>query len=258
MKTNRMKITTIALALGSVATMAFVSPVQPAYAEAFTEEQKTELNDLIKKYLMENPDIILNSVDEYRRKEEVKSQQSAQDNLKQYQEYFKSPDRPMAGNPNGDITVVEFFDYNCGYCKKAFTDIQALLKEDPNVRIVFQEMPILSPASQTMAVLAEAAHKQGKYFEMHAALMDHRGQQTPEAFNEIAQKIGLDLTKLEAEKSSADIETSIKKSMTMARDLGIRGTPGFVIGDQIYPGYIGIDGLKNAIAEERAKTKAPQ
>ncbi len=118
--------------------------------------------------------------------------------------------------------------------------------------MVFQEMPILSPSSKIMAEYAMAAHEQGKYFEMHQALMDYRGGQGDEAYIKLAKGLGLDIEKLKADAKSASVSASIDKSSSMAKDLGIRGTPGFVIGNEIYPGYIGIDSLRKAVEKARS------
>jgi len=244
----------LALTLGTcAAALSFAVPA--VSAESFTEEQKAEIETLFKKFLADNPESILESVDNFRAEQERQTQQSAQDSLKKYQEYFARDDMPMAGNPEGDVTVVEYFDYNCGYCKKAFADIRKIIDEDKNVRVVFQEMPILSPSSRTMATLALAAHRQGKYFEMHTALMDHRGSQSDEAFYKVAESIGLDMDKMKAEVKAEEIMAEVQKTLDMARELGIKGTPGFIIGDRIYPGYIGLEGVKNAIADARAAKK---
>jgi len=241
----------LALTMG-VCSAALLAPAHNARAESFTPEQTKELEVLFKKFLAENPEAILKSVDDFRASEEKRTQQSAQQNLKDYAEYFADAGLPSAGNLEGDVTVVEYFDYNCGYCRKAYADILTLLKEDTNLRVVFQEMPILSPSSKAMASLTMAAHEQGKYFEMHKALMDYRGSQSEEAYNKLAEDIGLDVEKMRADANSAKIIASIEKSSEMARVLGIRGTPGFIVGDQIYPGYIGLDGLRKAIKEARA------
>lgn len=245
----------LALAMG-VCSVALLTPVHNARAEEFTPEQVKELDVLFKKFLAENPEVILKSVDDFRASEEKKTQQSAQQNLAEYADYFTDASLPSAGNPDGDVTVVEYFDYNCGYCRKAYQDILTLIKEDTNLRVVFQEMPILSPSSKVMAGLAMAAHEQGKYFEMHKALMDYRGSQSDDAYNKLAEKIGLDVSKMQTDAKSVDIIASIDKSSDMARVLGIRGTPGFIVGDQIYPGYIGLDGLRNAIKEARSAQSA--
>lgn len=231
---------------------AALAPFSHAKAEAFTDAQKTELEKLFKEFLADNPQAILDSVDNYRADQERRTQQSAQEKLQDYQDYFQKADLPVAGNPNGDVTVVEYFDYNCGYCKRAFEDIQKIIAADSNVRVVFQEMPILSVSSIKMAKYAMAAHEQGKYFEMHTALMNHRGPQSDEAFIGLASNLGLDTEKLKADAESEAIKSSIDKSIDMARQLGIRGTPGFVIDDKIHAGYIGFDRMKSAINEARA------
>ncbi|PCI55337.1 MAG: hypothetical protein COB36_06850 [Alphaproteobacteria bacterium] len=241
----------MALTMG-VCGSALLAPVQNVQAAEFTPEQVKELEVLFKKFLAENPEVILKSVDDFRVSEEKKTQQSAQENLAAYNDYFADTGLPMAGNPDGDVTLVEYFDYNCGYCRKAYMDILTILKEDTNLRVIFQEMPILSPSSKVMAGYAMAAHAQGKYFEMHKALMDYRGGQGDEAYLKLAKDLGLDLDKLKIDIKSADLLASIDKSSAMARDLGIRGTPGFIIGDEIYPGYIGLKGLRDAISAARA------
>lgn len=244
----------LALVAGATCAVFFASVPVSAQdkAEVFTPEQKVALQEMFKDYLMKNGDVILGSVEALRKTEEVKSQQSAQENLKLYKDYFASKDLPSAGNPDGDVTVVEFFDYNCGYCKRAYADVMKLLDEDKNLRVVFQEMPILSPASMSMAELSHAAHKQGKYFELHKSLMSYQGPQTPEDFYALGAKIGLDPAKIEPDAKSQETKDAIAKSMKVASDLGIRGTPGFVIGDTVYPGYIGYDGMKDEIAKFRA------
>ncbi len=255
MKNKIRKIKFLALTVGTCAAALF-APAHNVQAQAFTAEQKQELETLFKQFLADNPEDILNSVNNYRIVKEKESQQSAQENLKQYESYYKRSDLPMAGNPDGDVTVVEYFDYNCGYCRKAFEDIVTLLNEDKNLRVIFQELPILSPSSQTMATLSMAAHKQGKYFEMHKALMDYRGTQNEAAYNKVAKEAGIDVEQMNKDAKSEEILSAIAKSSEMARNLGIRGTPGFVIGDKVYPGYIGLDGLRDAIKEARSASKS--
>ncbi len=252
MKKDIKKIRFFILSLGLCMALLFVPSLSKA-EEVFSPEQVEEIENLFKKFLSENPELILKSVENYRIIQEEKSKQSAKKNLEEYKEFFASNELPMAGNPKGDVTVVEYFDYNCGYCRKAFEDLVKLIDEDKNIRVVFQEMPILSPSSVKMASIALAAHKQGKYFEMHQALMNYRGSQSDDAFYGLAEKIGLDVKKLREDAESADVKAQISKSLDMAKSLDIRGTPGFIIGDEIYPGYIGMDGLSNAIKRARSQ-----
>ncbi len=257
MKKDIKKLKFLALTLGTCAVALF-APVQNANAEVFSADQTKEIEVLFKKFLSENPELILKSVDDFRSAQEQKTQQSAQKNLEEYASYFADDNLPSAGNPKGDVTIVEYFDYNCGYCRKAFADIVKIIEEDKNIRVIFQEMPILSPSSIKMASIAMAAHKQGKYFEMHRALMEYKGGQSDSAFYGIAEKLGLDIEKLKTDAASAEVKAQIKKATDMARTLDIRGTPGFIIGNKIYPGYIGLDGLRDAVKaarDSKAKSK---
>lgn len=246
---KNIKFFTLATACATILAM----PAHQAKAESFTPEQKKELEAMFNDYIMSNPKVIMDSVEKYRTDQEKRVQQDAEKNLEDYMPYFQRDDLPIAGNPEGDVTIVEYFDYNCGYCRKAFEDIQKIIDTDKNVRVVFQEMPILSPSSNGMAKLALAAHRQGKYFEFHTALMDYRGSQSEEAFLKVAAEVGLDVDQLKKDSESEAVLNEIRTSLDMARSLGIRGTPGFVIGDKVYPGYIGLDGLKNAVKNARAE-----
>lgn len=241
------------LTLGTCAAALCASSAQ---AETFSDAQKKEIEVLFKEFLSDNPQLILDSVDSYRAQEEQRTKQSAQEKLAEYSDYFAQADLPSAGNPDGDVTVVEYFDYNCGYCRKAFADIQVLMKDDKNVRVVFQEMPILSPSSQLMAEYALAAKRQGKYFEMHTAIMDYKGPQNAKAYEKLGKELGLDIEKLRADAKSDAVKEEIDVSRKMANELGIRGTPGFIIGDEIFPGYIGIQALKDGVQAARDKQSA--
>lgn len=257
MKQNIKNLKRLALTL-CMGTTALVGSMNIAHAEGFTEEQKAEIKELFEEFLFEKPELILEAVDRYRADQEKQSKLSAQENLAKYKTYFEGKDLPSMGNPDGDVTIVEFFDYNCGYCRKAFQDLVKLVETDKNVRVVFQEMPILSPSSHQMAKVSLAAHAQGKYFEMHKALMDYRGGQSAEAYYKLAEGLGLDMAKLKADTESDAMNASINKFLDRGRSLGIRGTPGFIIGDKIFPGYIGLKGLEDSVKKARAANKASE
>lgn len=254
MTTKRIfKFSTLAL---TACTAAVLCAPNAAHAEAFTPEQKTEMQKMFEAYLMEHPEVIMKSVDEYRKKMETQGAEEAKKSLVKYKEIFSNKDMPMVGNPDGDVTMVEFFDFNCGYCKRMFADIQELVKADTKLRIVFVDLPVLGPASALKSQYALAAHKQGKYFDMHKALMEHNGAQTDEAILELAKGLGLDVDKLKKDKDDPSTMEVIGQYHAMAQDLGIRGTPGLIIGDEIIPGYIGLDGSKEAIAKVRGGADA--
>lgn len=224
-----------------------------AQAADYTFKDKDAFNAAVKEFILTNPSVLMESIDLHRAQQEQAAKDTASKKLSEHTEYLTGPDRPSVGNPDADITVVEFFDYNCGYCKRALPDIQAAINDDPNLRVVFKDMAILGPASRTAALWSLAAHEQGKYFEYHVALMEHRGPKEEAALMKLATDTGLDAEKLKADANSEKIAAQLEKDMVIAREVGAQGTPAFIIGTQFIPGYVGEEGLKTIIAEERAK-----
>jgi protein-disulfide isomerase len=227
----------------------------PAQAENITPAQKEEIQSIIRQYLNENPEIIIESVELYRQKQEEQMNQQAAAKIGDHDAFLTGADAPFAGNAKGDVTVVEFFDYNCGYCKKALDDIQSILKEDTNVRFVFREMPILGPSSAVAARWAIAAHKQGKYFEYHTALMNHNGNKDEREMEKLAKDVGLDVDQMKKDAESEETKATIEKSLAVSRDIGIQGTPAFLVNGQMIRGYVGEAGMKEAINVARSGEK---
>lgn len=240
------------LLLAGIAFSALMTSHASAQEAGLTDAQKEDIKAVIQSYLMENPEIIAEAMEELRNKQEREMQAEAQAKMAEYKDFFQTADMPVVGNPDGDITVVEFFDYNCGYCKRAFSDVQALLEEDDNVRIVLMEMPILGPTSLTAAQYALAARKQDKYFEYHTALMEFQGTKDEASLKKIGADLGLDTDKLAADAQSSEIQAIINESVTVAREIGIRGTPGFIVGDEIFRGYIGEEALIRSVKDQRS------
>jgi protein-disulfide isomerase len=201
--------------------------------------------------LEENPNLVIEAMRRYeenqQRAEDEKAQKSIETNLSK----LTDKNLPSYGNPEADVTVIEFFDYNCGYCKRAVPDIQEIVKNDDNVRFVFKEMPILGPSSKTAAQYALAAHKQGKYFDFHVALMEHRGQKNEATMEKIGKELDLDIEQLTKDAKSEEINQEIEDIITLASDIGIRGTPAFIVEGELFRGYLGPDGLANEIKEAR-------
>jgi protein-disulfide isomerase len=166
-----------------------------------------------------------------------------------------SSSAPMAGNPKGDVTIVEFFDYNCGYCKHAITDVQQLVKNDKNVRVIFHDLPILSPSSELAARWALAAGKQGKYWEYHQAVMNFPGGKSEDTLAQLGKEIGLDVEKQKKDASSDEIGKQLADNAKLAQELGINGTPAFLINDFFAPGYMGYDSMVEAVKAQRAAKK---
>lgn len=221
--------------------------------EVLSADQKTEIENMIGSYLRDNPEVIIESLESFRTRQEQELQAQASKTISQKMEYLASADAPSAGNPDGDIVVIEFFDYNCGYCKRALPDLQEALKKDENLRIVFREMPILSPASHLAAQWALAAHEQGKYFEYHSALMTRPGQKDESGLEKIAEDLGLDVKKMKQDAKSSKIAKALEQDLAMARSIGIRGTPAFIVNGELYRGYLGKEGLQEAIKDARQK-----
>ncbi len=232
--------------------LALVGGAGIAKAESFDDAKKAEIGAIIEDYIMENPELIMKAVEKHRQNQAEEAQRLAQENIKKYISYFAGDEMPVAGNLEGEITVVEFFDYNCGYCKRAFDDVQSVLEENDNIRFVFQEMPILGPSSMDAAKWALAAKEQGQYFEYHQALMETKLPKTVENLAKIAEELGLDVDKMKETAGSEEIQAQINKSVAAARSIGISGTPAFVIGEELFPGYLGPDGISAAIEEATA------
>lgn len=231
------------------------APAQIAAATgaSFTGAQKAELETLIKDYIMNNPKVLMDSVNNMRTAEQKSQEDGAIQALKDNSDYlFKGP-LPDVGSKNADITIVEFFDYNCGYCKQGYEAVQQGLDNDKNLRFVFVDFPILSDASHLASRYALAAQKQGKYFELHRELMKFKGPKTEESILGLAKTAGLDVEKLKVDVNSPDVEAAIKKNTELAQKLAITGTPAFIIGDQIIRGYIPYEGMKTMIADQRKK-----
>lgn len=230
----------------------------PSMAQAeMTPEQKKEVEALVREYILQNGDVLIESVNNFQRKQEEEANKQSAVKAKELIQSLKSEKNlAIAGNPDGDVTVVEFFDFNCGYCKKAFNEIQSLIKDDKNVKVVLYDMPILGPESVEAARWALAAKKQDKYFEYHAAIMNHNGPKNADVYKKLADDAGLDPEKLAKDKDAPEVQEEIKTHLAMAADLGIQGTPGFLIDETIFRGYIPYAAMQKAIADARSASKA--
>jgi protein-disulfide isomerase len=222
-------------------------------------EDELEMGEFIRGYLMSNPEVIIEAVEAYSARKKLEEQQKANDSVKENADWlYSNDDHPDAGNPDANISIVEFFDYNCGYCKRALSDVMTVLGEDDQVRVVFVELPILGEASTEASKWALAAHKQNLYLEYHVALMEHQGRLNEVTLATIAEKVGLDLDKLRSDKEEPEIMEQLNENINMARTLGITGTPAFTIGEDLARGYVGLDGLKAGIEQNRAKMKSAE
>lgn len=248
------------LSTGFIAAMLFASPASAADTSKnlpFSPDQKAAMEDFVRDFILNNPEVLMESVNRYKQQEEKKADSDALTALEKYKDFiYNNKDMPQTGNPKADITVVEFFDYNCGYCKRAYEAVQETLDKDKNVRFIFVELPILSEQSKTAADWAMAAQKQGKYFEFHKGLMTFNGPKNEEAMAKVAKDIGLDVEQMKKDAASPETKALLAKKVEVAQALRITGTPGFIVGDQIVRGYVPYDGMKAIIDEARKGKKA--
>lgn len=230
---------------------------QPAAAEGdLSPSERETMRTEIRAYLLEHPEVIMEAIQvlELRRKEaeaaaEAGMVASIADEL--HDDGYSY----VAGNPDGDVTVVEFTDYNCGYCKKAHEDVKALIRMDPNVRLVIKEFPILGPSSRTAAEAAMAAMRQqggDAYLDFNDLMMKHRGSLDEAAIYRLAESAGLDAGLLRSDARDPKIAENIARTYALAQKLRIEGTPTFVIGDQVVRGFVPLKDLQAAVAAQRA------
>lgn len=235
------------------AWMVLVPGLSATAEEPLTDAQRAAVEALIEQYIQENPGRILESVRNYRDREEARIASEQQSNLNDLKREIQfDPASPVAGNPEGSVTVVEFFDYRCGYCKASLEMVMDLIREDPDIRVVFKELPILSPESARAAQAALAAQRQGRYVDLHYAMMSSRGQFDDQQILDIAAEVGLDVEQLAADMEAPEIKAFIQNNLSLAGSLGIDGTPTFIVDDQIFRGAIDADTMRRAIAEARA------
>jgi len=229
-------------------------PVHAAPAAEFTPEQKKAIEAIIRDYLANNPEVLLDALQaaEDKLKSESKNKATQALSVRRH-ELLEDPESPVGGNPKGDVSLVEFFDYRCPYCKQVEPAIEALIGQDKQLRFVYKEFPVQGTDSITASRAALAARKQGKYDALHRALMGTKGQLDEATVLKVAQSVGLDAERLKRDMAAPEIDRALKANLQLAEALDIRGTPGFVIGDEIVPGAIDLETLKGLIAAARRK-----
>ncbi len=208
-------------------------------------EDKNEIEKLIEIWIEQNPDKIRFSLEKLAAKEE---KDKIENNFNLLNENLLDP---FFGNPNADVIIYEFFDYNCGYCKSVLPALLNVVKRDKNTKLIFKEFPILSETSLEAALYALAAQKQNLYFEFHTRIMEYRGRLNNDIFIEVANDIGLDIKKLKNDLEDKNIRMAIEKNRLIAKGFNINGTPTLIIGDKIIPGAINEQKLYDLIKEAR-------
>jgi protein-disulfide isomerase len=245
----RARLALVALACWIVAAAWCGAPVEAADPNA---PQRQQIESIIHDYLMQHPDVLIAALRQAENKMDRDDEANASRAVAQHRrEVFHDATTPVGGNPQGDVALVEFFDYRCPYCKQVEPSLESMLKQDPKLRLVYKEFPILGPASVTAARAALAAQRQGKYDAFHAAMMAARGNVTDDTVYRVAGSVGLDIEKLKRDMASPEIAQTIKANKKLADALDIRGTPAFVIGDKVVPGAVDLDALKTMVADAR-------
>jgi protein-disulfide isomerase len=241
------------LAVSTAAILASLAFFQPA--AAFDDNQKKELGDFIKQYLMEHPEVLLDAQAALDKKQEeaklVQANKAVADNK---QTIFNANYDVTVGNPKGDVTVVEFFDYNCGYCRHALSDMDALLEKDKNIRFVLKEFPILGPDSVAASKVSDAFRKLApeKYAEFHHKLLGSDGRASEDSAIEVATALGVKEDALRAEMTKSPNSGSVKETYQLATDLGLTGTPSYIIGNEAISGAVGVDVITEKVNNVRA------
>ncbi|MCO4054628.1 MAG: DsbA family protein [Bosea sp.] len=243
-------------ALSCVAATALVAFSPPVLAQqAFTADQRAAIELIIKDVLLKNPELIQEALVEL----EKRQQQAQVDAQKQVlvterAAIFDSPKSAVAGNPQGDVTLVEFFDYNCGFCKRSLTDLQELIKIDPKLKVVLKDFPVLgadSVEASRVAVATKNQLKADKYWAFHVALMGTRGRVNGAKAIDVAKEHGANVEQLRRDMDSAETRSVIEETVVLGDRLGLTGTPAFVIADEIVFGAVGVEQIKSRIAAVR-------
>jgi len=227
-----------------------------ASAQSFTDAQRGDIEMIVKNYLIAHPEVLEEAMSELNKRQAAVEAEKHEASITQNADaIFNSPRGVTLGNKDGDVTFVEFFDYNCGYCKRAMSDMLDLLKSDPKLKVVLKEFPVLSQGSVEAAQVAVAARMQDptgkKYLDFHQKLLGGRGPADKARAMAAAKDAGFDTAKLEKDMASPEAKATIEENFKLAEAMGMNGTPSYVIGKQIVVGAVGLEGLKEKISTAR-------
>src|SRR5215475_511772 len=239
-----------------VLALALLGAPVSASAQSFSDSQRSDIEAIIKSYLVAHPEVLEEAMNELQKRQTAAETAKHEASIAQNAEaIFNSPRGVTLGNKDGDVTFVEFFDYNCGYCKRAVTDMMDLLKTDHKLKIVLKEFPVLSEGSIEAAKVAVAVRMQDptgqKYLDFHQKLFGSRGQADKARAMAAAKDAGLDTARIEKDISSPEVKATIEENLKLAEEMGLNGTPSYVIGKQIVVGAVGLDQLKEKIGVAR-------
>jgi protein-disulfide isomerase len=242
--------------LPAVIALALGAAPPAASAQGFSDAQRGDIETIVKNYLIAHPEVLEEAMNELSKRqaaaEAAKHEASVASNA---ETIFNSPRGVVLGNKDGDVNFVEFFDYNCGYCKRAMADMLDLLKTDPKLKVVLKEFPVLSQGSVEAAQVAVAVRMQDpggkKYLDFHQKLLGGHGPADKARAMAAAKEAGLDMARLEKDLTSPEVKATIEENFKLAEEMGMNGTPSYVIGKQVVVGAVGLEGLKEKISQAR-------
>jgi len=225
-------------------------------AESFSDAQRGDIETIVRNYLVAHPEVLEEAMNELSKRQAAAEQKKHEASIEQNSDaIFNSPRGVVLGNKDGDVTFVEFFDYNCGYCKRAMADMLDLLKNDPKLKVVLKEFPVLSEGSVEAARVAVAVRMQDpsgkKYLDFHQKLLGGRGPADKARAMAAAKDAGLDTARIEKDITSPEVKATIEENFKLAEEMGMNGTPSYVIGKQIVIGAVGLEGLKEKVGIAR-------
>ena len=240
----------------AAALLIAVAAAAPARAQTFSDAQRGEIERIVKEYLLAHPEVLQEVIGELEKRQNAAESEKQIAGVRQHKEVlFNSTHQVTLGNPQGDVTMVEFFDYNCGYCKRALSDMLRLIKGDPNLKVVLKEYPVLGPGSLEAAQVAVAARMQDKtgkkYLDFHQRLLGARGPADKAHALAAAKDAGFDVARLEKDLASDEVRETLRENMKIADAIGLNGTPSYVIGSDVVIGAQGYDVLKEKVDAAR-------
>jgi protein-disulfide isomerase len=245
------------VAAGLLTVLLTVPAAAPAHAQSFTAGQRSEIEQIVKEYLLSHPELLQDVMTELEKRQTAADSEKHRLAVKEHSAtIFASAHQVALGNTQGDVTLVEFFDYNCGYCKRAMSDMLELLKTDANLKFVLKEFPVLGDGSVQAAQVAAAVRMQDKsggkkYLEFHQKLLGGRGQADKARALAVAKEVGLDVARIEKDMSSEEVKAQLAESFKLADALGLNGTPSYVVGSDVVIGAVGLDALKEKVSIAR-------
>jgi protein-disulfide isomerase len=247
---------TLRLLFPALFALAFCAAPPSASAESFSDGQRGEIETIVRNYLIAHPEVLEEAMAELNKRQAAAELEKHEASVAQNSDaIFNSPRGVVLGNKDGDVTFVEFFDYNCGYCKRAMSDMLDLLKSDSKLKVVLKEFPVLSEGSVEAAQVAVAVRMQDpggkKYLDFHQKLLGGRGPADKVRAIAAAKEAGLDVGRIEKDLAGPEVRATIEENFKLAEAMGMNGTPSYVIGKQVVIGAVGLDGLKEKIGVAR-------